>query len=240
MSNNDRLIELLVEATYTPKETNMILSSPPPKSPEVRKKELMVSLMGYGMKWTEEPLKDVPEPPELPMEGMWLVLVWIKFHWNRLIGNDLRADFLNEFLEDHRHNKEYNKDRLTTIRLSKLRQDETYRCRIKFREPTQYFKQLYWKYDKLKPAIDHIISRAILDWDFNHPLLTGLFSDCKSFKELTAKFKMIVNYWDDVDYHLKQTIIEQILSNYQKATPDIRQEVEDLLNIINVVYNKDS
>lgn len=176
----------------------------------------------------------LPVKPEPPIVGLSIGLVWIKYQWNKLLGRDIIAKSLYDAYIYYQDNKADVINRYVTIKRSKL--GNQYGLSPLSTISGKWFISDYWSFMPFKPVLDHFIWKAINSNDFSHPLLAGLFDKRHSTKERTACFNMVVNYWDDISESHQYSIINKVNENRRTASAETKQEIEDLLEILKVVY----
>lgn len=176
----------------------------------------------------------LPVKPEPPIVGLSIGLVWIKYRWNKLLGRDIIANSLYDTYIYYQDNKADVINRYVTIKRSKL--GNQYGLSPLSTISGKWFISDYWSFMPFKPVLDHFIWKAINSNDFSHPLLAGLFDKRHSTKERTACFNMVVNYWDDISESHQYSIINKVNENRRTASAETKQEIEDLLEILKVVY----
>ncbi|UYE93465.1 hypothetical protein [Shewanella phage FishSpeaker] len=192
------------------------------------------SLIGKEVYNPLKPDLALPVKPIPPIVGLGITWVWIKYRWNTLLGRDIKAKSLYDVYVNYQNNKADVINRYVTIKRSKL--GNQYGLSPLSTISAKWFISDYWSFMPFKPVLDHFIWKAINSNDFSHPLLAGLFDKRHSTKERTACFNMVVNYWDDISESHQYSIINKVNENRRTASAETKQEIEDLLEILKVVY----
>lgn len=261
--SGDHFIELMQAVTRKPKDTNMISHIPIPRRPQNKNETLMDV---FDAQWIDKELTKLDKPLSTfnddltfsfnklndrktnksevttPVNELTALKVRLDYWVNRLLQRDIKAQELKNILTAYQDNKVAIKERMKVLNVSELHLPYHLMPNKRSLSNPGYIpyikntKQDLEKFLTFKPVVDHLIWKSITTQDFTHPLLKGLFPNCKSSKTLVCCLKTVSDYWEDIHESNQLALLDIITKNRKNLSEKDKQEIEDLLTIIKTVY----